>query len=333
MKKETYASSGVQIEKAEHFVGRLKDLAKRPAHDKLWKAAGGYAAIYPFAADLGIAVTTDGVGTKLLVADELDCHDSIGIDLVAMCANDLICVGAAPALFLDYLAVGRLNDERADAIMRGIVKGCDEAAMILAGGETAELPGLYQPNHYDLAGFAVGHVSRKNLLTGEKIKKGQKLIGVASSGIHSNGLSLARKVLPSEEKWLRLLLEPTIIYVRAVLEVLEKHPSSVAGIAHITGGGWRNLLRLCKTVGFSIDSPLPLPEVFDKIASQVEVEEMYKTFNMGMGLGLIVDSEAEEIVSIFAHHGLLASVVGEVTDQAETIAIKGFDFVLKAKHA
>lgn len=333
MSKETYASSGVQIEKAESFVERLKDLARRPGHDKLWKAGGGYAAVHPFAPDLGIAITTDGVGTKLLVANELKFHDSIGIDLVAMCANDLICVGATPSLFLDYFASGRLEDDCADAVMRGIVKGCDEAAMILAGGETAELPGLYQAGHYDLAGFAVGHVSRKNLLTGETISPGQKLIGVASSGIHSNGLSLARKVLPHDDKWRRQLLEPTSIYVRAVLEIMEKHRPSVKGISHVTGGGWRNLLRLNDTVGFLIDSPLPVPEIFHKIAEHVEAEEMYKTFNMGMGLALIVDSAAEDIVKLFHNHGFKAAVIGETTDESKQIRIKGFDFVLKDKRA
>ncbi|MBY0356503.1 MAG: phosphoribosylformylglycinamidine cyclo-ligase [Candidatus Obscuribacterales bacterium] len=333
MKKETYASSGVQIDKAESFVERLKLLARRPEHGQLWPAAGGYAAVYPFAPDLGIAVTTDGVGTKLLVAEALNKHDTIGIDLVAMCANDLVCVGAAPSLFLDYFAVGHLENQSADAIMKGIVEGCDQAGMILAGGETAELPGLYKPGHYDLAGFAVGHVTRDKLITGNKIKPGQKLVGVASSGIHSNGLSLARKVLPQEDKWLNLLLEPTLIYVKAVLAALSKHGDAISGICHITGGGWRNLLRLNKEAGFTVTSPLLVPEVFHKISEHVESEEMYKTFNMGMGLALIVEKEAELVADLFKEHGFSAAVVGETTDEFERIRIKGFDFVLKDKHS
>jgi phosphoribosylformylglycinamidine cyclo-ligase len=248
-KKETYAASGVQIDKAESFVERIKSTARRPGHAKMWQAAGGYAAVYPLTEDRAVAVTTDGVGTKLLVANELQRYDTIGIDLVAMCANDLICVGATPNLFLDYYAIGLLDDKLSDAIITGIVEGCDRAGMILAGGETAEMPGLYQAGHYDLAGFAVGSVNKSQLLSGENLKPGQKLIGVASTGIHSNGLSLARRVVPKDE-W-DLLLEPTAIYVKPAVEALAK--ASVKGMAHITGGGWRNLLRLNEQVGFKIE--------------------------------------------------------------------------------
>lgn len=329
MKKETYTSAGVQIERAESFVERIKKNARRAGHDKMWKGAGSYAAIQEVATDLGIAITTDGVGTKLLVAIVLNDHSTIGIDLVAMCANDLICVGATPTMFLDYYAVGHLEDQVSDAIIAGIIEGCDRASMVLAGGETAEMPGLYAADHYDLAGFAIGTVSKKQLLTGEKIKAGQKLIGVASSGIHSNGLSLARKVMP-RDSW-KLLLEPTAIYVKPAISALTKYSDKICAYANITGGGWRNLLRLNKSVGFHISNPLPIPEVFNIISQSVEEEEMYKTFNMGLGFAAIVEDGADIIISEFKEHGFNAQVIGETTDKAGTVSIASKTFTLKDK--
>ncbi len=331
-KKETYASSGVQIDKAESFVERIKKVARRPAHDKLWKGAGGYASVYEINDKQAVAVTTDGVGTKLLVANELHTYNTIGIDLVAMVANDLICVGATPTIFLDYYAVGKLDDKLSDHIIDGIVEGCDRACMILAGGETAEMPGLYEEGHYDLAGFAVGTVHKDSLITGERIKPGQKLIGVASSGIHSNGLSLARKVLP-KNRW-HMLLQPTAIYVKPTMDALAKYKDAITGIAHITGGGWRNLLRLNDSAGFSIQKQLKVPEIFSLIGRNVEEEEMYKTYNMGMGLALIAeDDAANKIVECFKAAGHEASVIGEVNSDAGTIIIKDKSFVLKDKHS
>ncbi|MBX9568075.1 MAG: phosphoribosylformylglycinamidine cyclo-ligase [Candidatus Obscuribacterales bacterium] len=329
MKKETYSKAGVQIEKAEGFVDRIKLRAKRPGHEKMWKGAGGYAAIQEVAPDLGIAVTTDGVGTKLLVANELKRHDTIGIDLVAMVANDLICVGATPTMFLDYYAVGHLEDELSDAIIAGILEGCDQAGMILAGGETAEMPGLYSKGHYDLAGFAIGTVQKSRLITGDKIKPGQKLIGVASNGIHSNGLSLARKVVP-KPSWDKLL-EPTAIYVKAAVSALNKYHRDICGIANITGGGWRNMLRLNEKVGFHIDHPLPVPKIFQMIGESVDTEEMYKTFNMGLGLAIIAKANDDAIVSEFASKGHFAQVIGTVTGKSGEIEIDGFKFTLKSK--
>lgn len=332
MKKETYASSGVQIDKAENFVERIKKTARRAGHSRLWKAAGGYAAVYPLAGDTAVAVTTDGIGTKLLVANELKKFDTIGIDLVAMCANDLICVGAVPTLFLDYYAMGVLEDELSDELIKGIVEGCDRAGMILAGGETAEMPGLYEPGHYDFAGFAVGSVERSNLLTGEEVRAGQALIAVASSGIHSNGLSLARKVVP-KEKW-GLLLEPTAIYVKATVEALTRERANIKGIAHITGGGWRNLLRLNEAVGFFIDELPTRADIFSILSESVEEEEMYKTFNMGMGLAVIVDESAvDAVLGIYRAHGHDAKLVGGVNSQAGQVSIRGCKFVLKDKHS
>jgi phosphoribosylformylglycinamidine cyclo-ligase len=328
MEPRTYAEAGVNVEQAEGFVERLKLMSKRPGHSKLWKAAGGYAAVYPITESIGVACTTDGVGTKLLVAHELKKYDSIGIDLVAMCANDLICVGARPTSFLDYFAIGKLDDQMCDQILKGIVEGCDQADMILAGGETAEMPGLYQPGHYDLAGFAIGTVSKEHLITGEKIKPGQNVIGVASSGIHSNGFSLARKVIERSSKHYEELLKPTLIYVKPVNEVLEQL-RTVTGLVHVTGGGWRNLFRLNDKVGFNIESPLPVPAVLQEVGKHVAQEEMYKTFNMGMGLVLIVDGDTGPIVEIFKKHGFSAAQVGTTTDRVLTLTVKGMPWELK----
>lgn len=327
--KETYASSGVQINKAEAFVERIKNSARRQGHLSLWPAAGSYAAVYEMAPELAVAVTTDGVGTKILVGHALRKYDTLGIDLVAMCANDLICVGARPSLFLDYLAVGKLNDEIADALISGIVEGCDQAGMLLAGGETAEMPGVYQDDHFDLAGFAVGNVTKSQLITGDKIRPGNKVIALASTGIHSNGLSLARKVLPQSE-WSGILT-PTAIYVKPVVQLLDKFAERVNGLAHITGGGWRNLLRLSSTAGFAITNPPAVPDIFERIGRAVEKDELYKTFNMGMGMAVIVDSVTDEMLNIFEQAQIKATVAGEVTDRAGVIEVSGLDFVLREK--
>ncbi len=328
MEPKSYAAAGVNIEMAEAFVHRLKGAAKRRGHEELWPAAGGYACVYPSSDSLGVALTTDGIGTKLLVAIELGVYDTIGIDLVAMCANDLICVGALPNLFLDYFAVGRLEEGVADSIINGIIAGCDLAGMILAGGETAEMPDVYAPGHFDLAGFAVGYVSRERLITGEGIRSGQKVIGVASSGIHSNGFSLARKVLDVAH-W-RLLLEPTHVYVKAVNHLLDAHRSEVTGIVHVTGSGWRNLLRLSNHVGFDIQTPLPVPHVFDLIAAHVPEEEMYKTFNMGLGMAVIVDGDETNTLRTFQTLGFEAALIGVTTDEPKRIRIAGKNFSLSA---
>ena len=323
MEPKTYAQAGVDVIKAEAFVTRLKRLSKRADHQQLWPAAGGYAAVYPVDERTAMALTTDGVGTKLLLALELKKLSTIGIDFVAMCANDLICVGARPVAFLDYYAVGKLIDEDADQIMEGIVEGCDQAGLLLVGGETAEMPDLYKDRHFDMAGFAVGLVSKEKLITGEKIKKSQKLIGVASSGIHSNGLSLASKLVGSDKSLKEELLMPTLIYTKPVNEILDKKPQAIAGISHITGGGWRNLLRLSKTVGYRLTSLLPTPEIFQKIGRDIETEEMYKTFNMGMGLAVIADGDSDLIIRTFSEHGFSAKVVGEVTDSRGELVIDG----------
>ncbi len=318
--ENTYAAAGVDVIKAEKFVGRLKKISRRPGHEKLWAGAGGYASVVPISETQAVALTTDGVGTKLLIASELDKLDTIGIDLVAMCANDLICVGAPPLSFLDYYATSKLVDNYADDIIKGIAEGCDQADMLLVGGETAEVPDLYQDKHFDLAGFAMGIVSKKELITGKEITPGDVVIGVASSGIHSNGFSLARKVVP-RSKW-EELLAPTRIYVKPVVELFGKTEIKLKGIAHITGGGWRNLFRLKEGVGFSIDKRLPEPAIYAELRKHVAEEELFKTFNMGMGLAVIVEkSHAATIIETFTKHNFQAQLVGQVTDQGDKLSV------------
>lgn len=312
-KPKTYADSGVDIEKADKFVGRLKNLAGRSGHKELWPGAGGYASVYPVDEHKAVALTTDGVGTKLLLAIEQENYETIGIDLVAMCANDLICVGARPHAFLDYYAVGKLNDKVSDAIIKGIVEGCDQAGMLLVGGETAEMPDLYTDKHFDLAGFAMGLVEKDQLITGENIQAKDVVIGVASSGIHSNGFSLARKLI--KDKALQAdLLTPTLIYCKPVVEILNKHKNEVSGMAHITGGGWTNLFRLNKKISYNIKNSLEMPKIIDALCAQVDINEMYRTFNMGAGLFMTArPSIADSIINIFNSAGFKAQIMGEAS--------------------
>ena len=327
--ENTYAAAGVDVLKAEAFVGRLKKLSRRPGHERLWAGAGGYASVVPISEFQAVALTTDGVGTKLLLASELDKLDTIGIDLVAMCANDLICVGAKPLSFLDYYATSKLVDHYADDIIKGIAIGCDQAGMLLVGGETAEVPDLYQDKHFDLAGFSMGLVSKNELITGDDIEPGDLVIGVASSGVHSNGFSLARKVVP-KSKW-ESLLTPTLIYVKPVVELFGKPGIKLKGIAHITGGGWRNLFRLKTGIGFAINNPLPEPEIYTELRKHVAQEELFKTFNMGMGLSIIVKKEnAAVVIETFTNHNFQAQLVGQVTDQSGKLSVdcKGTSMII-----
>lgn len=321
MEPLTYESAGVNVVLGDRFVDRIKQLAGRPGHRRMLPAAGGYAAVYEMTTDRYLALTTDGVGTKVLLAHQLGQHHGIGIDLVAMCANDLICVGARPTLFLDYFATGRLELETGTALIEGILDGCDQAGMILVGGETAEMPDVYAPGHYDLAGFAVGEVSPDQLLTGESVRPGQKVIALAASGVHSNGLSLARKCLHDPAD-LTALLTPTRIYVQPILDTFARFSGQVAGLAHITGGGWRNLFRLNPSVGFEFFALPSRPPVFEKLlAAGVSMEEAFKTFNMGMGLALIVSGDAGAIARSLQQGGWDAAVIGEVTDASGRLTI------------
>lgn len=275
---------------------------------------------------------TDGVGTKLRIAQLLDRHDTIGIDCVAMCVNDLICAGAVPLFFLDYIAVGRNIPERVAAIVAGVAAGCRQAGCALIGGETAEMPGLYAPDAYDIAGFAVGLVDRPAILDGSRLEAGDTIIGLASSGLHSNGFSLVRQVLDVESRDLdalvpelgmslgEALLEPTRIYARSVAALRGR--VEVRAVAHITGGGWHeNLPRLlpdCSGLGLEVrrTSGPEKAAIFAYIEERGKVpkQEMYHTFNMGLGLALVVaPAEAEAALAVLTRAGETAWILGSVT--------------------
>lgn len=297
-----------------------KDLAtKHPA-------LGGFAGLIPLSdatrgmRDPQLAVSVDGVGTKMLVARAVGDFSTIGIDCVAMVVNDLLCVGARPLSFLDYIAAGRFDRAEAEAIMAGVAAGCEEAGCELLGGETAELPGLLRAGDYDLAGFGVGVVERRRAIDGSRIEAGDAIVGLPSSGIHSNGLSLARQVFPEFAKdppLVEELLKPTRIYPRFLLPLLSAG-APIRGIAHITGGGLpRNLSRILpKGMGFTLfPNRWPVPAIFQRIArdGRVSEEEMYRVFNMGIGLCVVVEARsADEIVRAFVDAGIEALVVGEV---------------------
>ncbi len=326
MDPKTYAEAGVDIGKADAFVARLKLASRREGHRRLWPACGGYAAIYPVHGDLGIALTTDGVGTKLLVAIEEGKLQTIGIDLVAMCVNDLLCVGATPAAFLDYYATGKLDEKASDNLISGIIAGCDQAGMLLVGGETAELPDLYQHGHFDLAGFAMGTVSRPSLLSGENLKPGDKLIGISSSGIHSNGFSLARKLIAVDSPFWKALLIPTAIYATPVMVLLNEYPGSLKALAHITGGGWTNIMRPNKNLAYVIEDHLAVPELMKFMADKISLEEMYKTFNMGMGLcAMAAEEHVDRVIAAFKANKFEAKVIGEISNKKPSLTIRGLE--------
>ena len=303
--KLDYKSAGVDIRAADSIVkgfGRLARSSQKKHLKKIVPAPGGYASLYALDRNQMIAASTDGVGTKLKLAFELDHHESVGVDLVAMSVNDLLCVGAQPLFFLDYFATGKLKPKTARAVMKGIVKGCKEAGVALVGGETAEMPGLYSKGEYDLAGFAVGMVNRRQLLQPRSIKSGDVLIGLASSGFHSNGFSLLRKLLDREPKRNRArlakkLLTPTKIYTAAIQPLIEERLLKAA--VHITGGGFSNLARLfadassVRPLAFDVELPLRgRAEVFDWISvKDVTFFEQVRTFNLGIGMILVVDQK------------------------------------------
>ena len=322
-KPSSYAQAGVDIHKAESFLTRLKVSARRDGHRRLWRGSGGYASVYPIQGDSAVALSTDGVGTKLLLAIEQDRYDTIGIDLVAMCVNDLLCVGATPSVFLDYYAMGALDERVSDLLMEGIIEGCDRASMLLVGGETAEMPDLYDKGHFDLAGFAVGTVKRDSLITGDELKGGERIIGVSSTGIHSNGLSLARKLIKEDSPLRAEMLTPTAIYTKPVVRIFSEYPGIIKGLAHITGGGWTNITRPKEALGYVIDKHLPVPEIFKHLGTTIEIEEMYKTFNMGVGLCVMADAkEVEHIISIFKACDFEAMEIGEVTADGPALIIR-----------
>ncbi len=330
----TYRDAGVDIEAGDELVQRIKPLARATHSEHVLGAIGGFAglcAVPPDVEDPVLVSGTDGVGTKLKLAFEMDQHETIGIDLVAMCVNDIITVGARPLFFLDYFATSKLDVDRAEAVLKGIAEGCRQAGCALLGGETAELPGFYATGEYDLAGFAVGVVGRKNILDGSDVRAGDRLVGVASSGLHSNGFSLARRALfggdkpcslgdgfNSEETLGQALLRPTKIYVEAARIGIEH---GAHAMCHITGGGLpENLPRVVpKGLGMVIDwRSWERDPIFELIRNRGQVTdvEMRRTFNMGVGFVLIVTPEqSRSVVEALEQTGERVFVMGEVTDR------------------
>jgi len=329
----TYKDAGVDIDAGDRLVDAIKPLARSTARAGADAALGGFGGLFDLAAagfrDPVLVAATDGVGTKLKVAHAAGRHDTIGIDLVAMCVNDLVVQGAEPLFFLDYFATGRLEVDVAEAVVRGIAAGCREAGCALIGGETAEMPGMYGGGEYDLAGFAVGAAERGRLIAGDGVRDGDLVLGLASSGVHSNGYSLVRRVVadlgldyaapapfPAPASLGEALLTPTRIYVRSCLAALAT--GGVRALAHITGGGLvENLPRvLPKGLGADLDATAwPLPPVFRWLAEAggVAAPEMARTFNCGLGMLAVVDPAAVDVVeTTFREAGEAVFRVGRV---------------------
>ncbi|MFA9459417.1 phosphoribosylformylglycinamidine cyclo-ligase [Thiohalorhabdus methylotrophus] len=331
----TYRDAGVDIAAGDAFVDRIKPLVKRTSRPEVLGGLGGFGGLFRLASesyrDPVLVAGTDGVGTKLRLAIELDRHDGVGVDLVAMCVNDLIVCGAEPLFFLDYLATGKLDPERAAAVVEGIVRGCEAAGAALLGGETAEMPGMYAAADYDLAGFAVGVVERDALIDGSRAAAGDVLVGLPSSGVHSNGFSLVRRLLeqtgaaldmPFEGTTLgEALLAPTRIYVNAVRALQDA--VDVRALAHITGGGLPgNLPRsLPEGLGARIRrGAWPRPPILDWIRERGEIaeEEMLSTFNAGLGMVVVIPAhQADAALEALDAAGETGYLVGQVTADAE----------------
>lgn len=331
--RATYKEAGVDIEAGNSFVQKIKPLVKSTFRPEVMTEIGGFGGLFSLNAakykNPVLVSGTDGVGTKLKLAFMADRHDTVGIDLVAMCVNDIIVQGAEPLFFLDYLATGHLEPDKAAQIVSGIAEGCRQAGCALIGGETAEMPGFYSAGEYDIAGFTVGVVERDLIIDGSSITDGNRLIGIASSGLHSNGYSLARRIifdrmglsvndqLPGMNISVAdALLAPTRIYVKAVLNLLKDF--RINGIAHITGGGLidnvpRVLPKGCKA-RFKLGS-WEMPPIFSLLqqAGNVEQVEMYRTFNMGLGMILAVnEAEVDDILARIQGLGEKAWLVGEI---------------------
>jgi phosphoribosylformylglycinamidine cyclo-ligase len=333
----SYLDAGVDIDAGNKLVDLIKPAVKSTSRMGVGSGIGGFGALYDLRKegwkDPLLVSGTDGVGTKLMLAREMGCHDTIGIDLVAMCVNDILTSGAEPLFFLDYFASGKLELEQALAVVEGIAEGCRQASCALIGGETAEMPGMYGDGEYDLAGFAVGAVERKDLLDGSRIRPGHRLLGLASSGPHSNGYSLVRKVVElsghslqepycepgSDERSLgEALLEPTRIYVRSLLPLLRDE--LVDGLAHVTGGGLsENVIRMLdQSLGIRIDPrSWPRPSVFEWLQRQggIAESEMRRTFNCGIGMVAAVRPEnVATVMDRVMSSGIRCYDIGEVLE-------------------
>lgn len=340
MTNNSYKAAGVDIDAGNDLVNRIKPLAKSTRRTGADVDLGGFGGLFDLAAckfnDPVLVSANDGVGTKLKIAFAADKHDTIGIDLVAMCVNDLVVQGAEPLFFLDYFATGGLDVDKAHDVIKGIADGCKLANCALIGGETAEMPGMYAKGHYDLAGFSVGAVERNEILPSNDIKSGDVIIGLASSGIHSNGYSLVRHIIDgknlsysdkaefdSEKTLGETLLEPTKIYVRSCLAAIKS--GGVKALAHITGGGFtENIPRvLPDNSSVEIDcAAWKTPTVFKWLAEQgnVEKREMLRTFNCGIGMIIVADSaDADKICDTLQENGEQAYKIGKINDKQNDV--------------
>jgi phosphoribosylformylglycinamidine cyclo-ligase len=334
-----YRDAGVDVQAGQTFVEQIRKLVERTRRPEVLGDLGGFSGLCQLPAtyqDPILVAGTDGVGTKLKLAQALNRHDTIGIDLVAMCVNDVLTSGAEPLFFLDYLATGKLELEQLTQVISGITQGCTEAGCALLGGETAEMPGFYASGEYDLAGFCVGVVEKSRLISPDRVHLGDRVIGLASRGVHSNGFSLVRKIVSDRQvqwsdcPWQTLgshvghsatlgdsLLTPTQIYVKPV-QVALKAGLDIHGMAHITGGGLPENVPRCLATHQSVQLHLgswPVPPIFKWLAQTgpVEAEDMYKTFNMGIGFVLLLPPESvESAIAHFQAHGLAAYAIGEV---------------------
>jgi phosphoribosylformylglycinamidine cyclo-ligase len=319
----TYKKAGVDIDEAESFIRKIKPLLKKTERPEVLGSIGGFGGLFkPRLGSLQKPVlvsSTDGVGTKLLLADLLEKYDTVGLDLVAMCVDDVVVVGAEPLFFLDYIACGKLDSDKLATLMKGITKGCREAGCALIGGETAELPGMYAKDKIDLAGFCVGMVSQEKMIDGSTCCPGDQVVALASSGCHSNGYSLVRRIFSQDELKGKLgleLLKPTRIYARNILHLIKKVP--VKAMAHITGGGFYENIPRSLPKGLSVNIKMgtwPILSLFRKIQKRGSVKdlEMFRTFNMGVGLILIMSAkEAAKSIRILDGLGQKAWIIGEV---------------------
>jgi phosphoribosylformylglycinamidine cyclo-ligase len=341
---QAYKAAGVDIQAGNETVKRIKKHVQRTMRPEVLGNIGGFGGLFalkPYEEPVLVSAT-DGVGTKLLIAMMMDKHDTVGVDCVAMCVNDIIVQGAEPLFFLDYLATGRLLPEQAEKVVKGIADGCEQAGCALIGGETAEMPGMYSSGEYDIAGFAVGVAERKNLLPRKDIQEGDVLIGLASSGLHSNGFSLVRKVLLQDQKHSlheeipllgqtlgEELLTPTRIYVKTILTLLREF--TIKGMAHITGGGFvENIPRVLPEGACAVidRSSWEIPPIFSLIQKEgaLDIEEMYQTFNMGIGMVLIIpEEEAKVVVQAAGQLGEKAWIIGNIGSGTQPVRWAGGD--------
>ena len=340
---QSYEQAGVNLEAGYEVVRRIKKHVASTERVGVMGNIGAFGGMFDLSAlnvkEPVLVSGTDGVGTKLKLAFAMDKHDTIGIDAVAMCVNDVLAQGAEPLYFLDYVAVGANEPAKIENIVAGVAEGCRQAGCALIGGETAEMPGMYTEGEYDIAGFTCGVVERSKLIDGSKVKVGDVLVGIASSGVHSNGFSLVRKVvsdagldlhavlpeLDVERPLGEVLLTPTRIYVKQVLDVIRN--CDVHGVAHITGGGFdENIPRILKEgQGIEVKEGsweiLPVFRMLEKYG-KIAHREMFNIFNMGIGMVLAVDAaEADKAIEILKSHGERASVIGRVTDNAGAVEI------------